>query len=132
MASKLPRNIYLDPFLVPITPDEQKALTPIQILFSADARGMLPEFISQLLGTPGQRYYLQRDHGKTCLTRYTPNTHTPSEAEIATQLNFAAAVAAWQALTTEQKEVWNHDSRGEDRALPGYQLFLSEFLKGRI
>lgn len=132
MPSMLPRIPIVDPFLVPITPTEQKALTPEQVLLSADAIGMLPNEYSQFLGDPDQLFYFQRDHGKTCLTRYTPRTSPPSEAELAGQLLFAQAVHAWQAMTPEQKEVWNTDPRRHEKRLPGYQFFLSEFMRGRI
>jgi len=132
MASKLPRIIIVDPFMVPPTPAEQKALTPALVLLSADARGKIPSGLNAYLGDPDQDFYYQRDHGKTCLTRFKNGPYVKTPARLAQQGIFRRAVAAWQALTTEQEEVWNHDSRGEDRALPGYQLFLSEFLKGRI
>jgi hypothetical protein len=132
MPSMLPRILIVDPFVVPPTPAEQKALTPEQVLLSADARGMLPNGLNEFLANPDQLYYFQRDGAKTCLTRYTPNTHTPSEAELAAQQNFAAAVAAWQALTPEEKEFYDQAPGAHDRALPGYQFFISEFLRGRI
>lgn len=132
MPSMLPRIIIVDPFVVPPTPAEQKALTPEQVLLSADARGMIPSVLNAYLGDPDQAFYFQRDWGKVCLTRFMNGPYEKTPARLARQEIFRQAVAAWQALTPEQKEIWNQDKRAADRALPGYDLFLSEFLKGRI
>lgn len=43
-----------------------------------------------------------------------------------TRTNFAGAVAAWQALTSEEKQVYN--SRTIGKSLSGYNLFLREYL----
>lgn len=41
--------------------------------------------------------------------------------------SFAAAVAAWQNLTSEQKKVYNVKSYGKHKS--GYNIFLGEYLK---
>jgi hypothetical protein len=132
MPSMLPRIIIVDPFVVPPTPTEQKALTPEQVLLSAGARGMLPEGLNQFLANPDQEYYFQNDHGKTCLTRYTPPTGPPSAAQLEQRERMREARAAWRTLSQVQKDFYTQAKGAHDRALPGYQFFISEFLKGRI
>lgn len=53
------------------------------------------------------------------------NSHT--EAQQSNRLKFAAAVAAWQDLTTEDKQVYN--IRSQRLHLFGYSLFLREYMK---
>jgi hypothetical protein len=122
----------VDPFGVPPTPTEQKALTPEQVLLSADARGMIPSVLNAYLGDPDQAFYFQRDKGKVCLTRFNNGVYEKTPARLAQQEKMRQAVAAWQALPPEQKEIWNQDKRAADRRLSGYDLFLSLFLKGQI
>jgi len=132
MPSKLPRFLLTDPFTVPPTQEEQKALTPEQVTLALDVTGMLPQVVSDLLGDPDQQYYFQNDHGKKCLTRYTPPSTPPTQAQLDAWAHFGDAVRAWQALTLEQKEVWNTDPRRHDFRLPGYQWFLRQWLRGKI
>lgn len=40
---------------------------------------------------------------------------------------FAAAITAWQALTSQQKQVYNTDAIG--KKMSGYNLFISNYLK---
>ena len=40
---------------------------------------------------------------------------------------FANAVAAWQALSAPERQAWTE--QGRRHALPGYQFFLSNYLK---
>ncbi len=53
--------------------------------------------------------------------------YNPSAGQQATRDNFAAAFAAWQALTTPQKAVYNKNAIGKH--MSGYNLFISNFLK---
>jgi hypothetical protein len=54
-----------------------------------------------------------------------PQNNTP--AKIASMNNFANAVAAWQALTKEQKAYYNEIALKRRRH--GYNFFISQFLK---
>ena len=87
---------------------------------------------------PSGLYVYQRVHKKygniqTTLTHglqlrrhvKTPNTRTP--AQLARRSAFAAALLAWRALTPAEKTQWS--ATGKPRALPGYQCFLSAYLK---
>lgn len=102
------------------------------VTLSAGFIGRLPDFISALLANPSQIYYFQNDGGKICLTRFKNRVATSSEAQGLTRSRFAEAVAAWQALTLEEKETYNQNQRAKERRLPGYQFFLSQFMKGKI
>lgn len=132
MASKLPRFLLTDPFTVPPTEAEQKALTPEQVALDADVTGMLPKSISELLGNPDQQYYFQNDHGKKCLTKHTPPSTQPTQAQLDQRQRMKGARSAWQSLTPEEKEVWNTDPRRHDFQLPGYQYFIRQWLRGLI
>lgn len=46
--------------------------------------------------------------------------------------NFAAAVAAWQALTLEDKMTWNRKCARMELHMTGYNLFLRNYLKTHI
>ena len=50
-----------------------------------------------------------------------------TEAQQANRQKFADAVAAWQGLTSEQKNQYNIKAKG--RHMSGYNLFLREYLK---
>jgi len=55
---------------------------------------------------------------------YNPRT----EPQQANRMKFASAVAAWQALTPEQKELYN--KKAANLNMSGYNLFISEFMYG--
>jgi hypothetical protein len=58
---------------------------------------------------------------------YWPN-NPKTENQVICQDKFALAVSAWQALTSEQKLVYNQRAKG--RVLSGYNLFIREYLYG--
>jgi hypothetical protein len=62
--------------------------------------------------TTRQRYYISKN------PRYAPQQ--------ANRQKFGAAVAVWQALTSEQKSVYNKRAEKSNRC--GYTLFLHEYL----
>ena len=73
-------------------------------------------------------YQMRRGKKKRINVRekfYTPR-QTWSQKKQNSQDKFAAAVLAWQNLTIEQKTIYN--KRGNKRALPGYNLFLREYM----
>lgn len=51
--------------------------------------------------------------------------HTP--AQMARRAKFAAAVAGWHSLNPAQRATYQE--RGKSRALPGYNLYISEYLR---
>ena len=55
---------------------------------------------------------------------------TASEDQLAQRAKYLAAVAAWNALTSEQKAVYNSEAAG--LPLTGYNLFLKRHLNGDI
>lgn len=132
MATKIPLNIMLNPLDHPITPTEQEGITPDMIFPGLRLIGKLPQAVRDALGRPDQDFYYQNDGGKICLTRN--NTPPPEEtpARAAQRALMAQARAAWRALSDEQRAAYSHDPRALDRRLPGYQFFISLFLKGRI
>lgn len=52
--------------------------------------------------------------------------YTRTEGQDVCRVNFADAVSAWQALTTEQKGVYNN--RAKYKNYSGYNLYLREYL----
>lgn len=48
-------------------------------------------------------------------------------AQLARRAVFAAAVAAWHALTPAERQAWAE--QGKPRALPGYNWFISHYLR---
>lgn len=55
-----------------------------------------------------------------------PYVITHTETQTINRSKFATAVSAWQALTSEQKAVYN--KRAVGRHYHGYQLFIREFM----
>ena len=51
---------------------------------------------------------------------------TPTEARVANWDKFAAAITAWQALTDEQKAVYNERAKGINKT--GNNIFISEYM----
>lgn len=51
----------------------------------------------------------------------------PTPAQLARRAKFAQAIATWHALPPEKK--LDYHRRGSKRALPGFNLFLSETMK---
>ena len=51
---------------------------------------------------------------------------TPTEARVAGWTKFAAAISAWQALTDEQKAVYNERAKGKSKT--GNNIFISEYM----
>lgn len=58
--------------------------------------------------------------------RYYIPLQTMTPEKIASQTAFRSAILAWQALTPEQKAVYN--KRAESRPMFGYNLFVREFM----
>ena len=56
---------------------------------------------------------------------YVP-TNPQTEAQQANRQKMADAVAAWQSLTPEQKEIYNERAKGKN--LTGNNIFISEYL----
>lgn len=51
---------------------------------------------------------------------------TPTDARVANWNKFANAVSAWQALTDEQKAVYNERAKGTNKT--GNNIFISEYM----
>jgi hypothetical protein len=132
MASKIPVNIMLNPLDHPITPAEQEGISPDMIMPGLRLIGKLPQAVRYALGRPDQDFYFQNDGGKICLTRNNTPPPAATPARLAQRELMRQARAAWRALTTEQKAIWNNDQRRHDFRLPGYQFFIREYLRGRI
>lgn len=56
------------------------------------------------------------------------NPQTEKQQEVRSK--FALAVSAWQNLTNQEKSVYN--TLGEQKSLPGYNYFISEYLKNYV
>jgi len=72
--------------------------------------------IGNILTFQGRKHF-QHSHKKALPT----NPRTP--AQIADRLLFANAVAGWQALTTEQKQVYNNMS-AQYGNIPGFNIYI--------
>jgi len=51
---------------------------------------------------------------------------TPTEARVANWNKYAAGIAAWQALTDEQKAVYNERAKGTNKT--GNNIYISEYM----
>lgn len=69
----------------------------------------------------------RRGHQNICYMRPCWPTQPPSEARDAQQAKFKTALAAWQALTSEQKKAYNTAARRYGKR--GYDVFMSQTLK---
>lgn len=58
---------------------------------------------------------------------YVPHNTSHTPAQLACRARFAAAVAAWHALSTEQQS--SYTERAKSRAIAGFNLFVSEYLR---
>lgn len=73
-------------------------------------------------------YQIRSRYGKQVQVKevfYEPANQT-QPAKVARQQIFAAAVAAWQALTANQKKQYNN--RAKYKSYSGYNLYLREYL----
>ena len=61
-------------------------------------------------------------YGKQEQYKYTTPTNPQTEDQQANRSKFATAVAAWQALSEDQKSAWRKKALGS--TIPGYQFFL--------
>jgi len=68
-----------------------------------------------------------RKHGAICVVEkfYEPSNQSQPK-KVARQIIFAEAVAGWQALTTEEKKIYNKNAYGE--RFFGYNLFIKKYL----
>ena len=79
----------------------------------------------ELTGIYQTRHYEGRVYSER-MGFYWPK-YNPTAGQIAYYAKFAAAVSAWQALTTSQKAVYNKNAIG--KRMSGYNLFISLYLK---
>lgn len=110
----------------------QEAQTPFDVLYSIDARGLIPSTRMAQLDPTGKKYYFQKDSGKVCLTCYTPRPDPNTEAQQAQRNNLILANEAWAALTPEEQESYRHHPLAKDKALPPRQTFLSLYMRGKL
>lgn len=111
---------------------DQEAATPFSILYSIDARGLIPTTRMNQLDPSGQRYYFQMDTGKVCLTRYTPRPDPNTDAQKAQRQTLKNANAAWSALSPSEKESYRSHPVAKDKNLPPRQAFISLYMRGKL
>jgi hypothetical protein len=63
----------------------------------------------------------------TQLRRYVVPFDPRTAPQLSRRARFAAAVAAWHTLGPAEKKAWRQ--RGESRRLPGYQAFISAWMR---
>ncbi len=68
--------------------------------------------------------------GKQCVRIHVIPRNPDTEAQRKTRASLSGAVETWQALTNEEKHFWN--ARGRINGRRGYNLFLSEYMNGKI
>lgn len=66
-------------------------------------------------------------HRRLQLRAYVIPIDPKTPAQLARRATFAAAVAAWHGLSPAQKA--SYARRGKSRNLPGYNLFISAYLR---
>lgn len=96
-----------------------KSITdPTSPLWSVRARGRWQDdFI----------FYVLR--GKQVIRAASSYDKSPKPCLSPFQAKFRAAVAAWQALPPGEKLLWNSSSEAKKRRLPGYNVFISAWLR---
>ncbi|MCJ7805605.1 hypothetical protein MUP46_03085 [Patescibacteria group bacterium] len=110
----------------------QSLETPFSVLFSIDARGLIPITRIAQLDPTGQDYYFQMDSGKVCLTRYTPRPDPNTEPQQAQRNKLVEANDAWSTLSPEAQESYRYHPLAKEKSLPPRQTFLSLFMRGKI
>ena len=86
---------------------------------------------------PGCYVYQRTSHGngnipddpthRLQLRRWVKPADPMTPAQLARRALMAAAVAAWQALTTDQRAAWR--AAGKQRRIPAYNAFISAYLR---
>lgn len=79
-------------------------------------------------------YYESKQHGflqKLTRTYFLPN-QPGSQSQLSNWSRFACAVCSWQQLSADQKKYYSELSMARGRQLPGYNFFISEYMRGRI
>ncbi len=71
---------------------------------------------------------LYRRYGKTCIKRRTIPFNPRTEPQVKCRGNFSGSVKAWQVLPEEEKNLYR--VRAKRKKKSGYNLFMSEYLRG--
>lgn len=77
-------------------------------------------------GRVGDLVFYERN-GKQCVRRYVTPHNPDTKAQKKARTSLSDAVAAWQALSPEEKNSWNKKASRKKRK--GYNVFISEFTK---
>jgi hypothetical protein len=95
------------------------------------AAGILPALTYQV--NRGNGYY-GTTYGELIQIRYPYNVSDPNadHCPTADKADFAAAVAAWQALSDAEKKYWNAKVWRDHRNMSGYNLFIRKYRLGEI
>ena len=92
-------------------------------LYPYKGGGYLPDLLDGIYQMPRYPY------GRVCRRiDFYDYVITHTDAQQARREKFAAAVAAWQSLTPEQKKAYNKKAVGKH--MSGYNLYLSEYMYG--
>lgn len=111
---------------------DQEAATPFSVLYSIDARGLIPTTRMAQIDPSGKRYYFQMDTGKVCLTCYTPRPDPNTDAQQAQRQTLKDANAAWAALTPEEQESYRKHPVAKYKNIPPRQTFISLHMRGKL
>ena len=106
--------------------------TPVKLLLSCWGIGMIPLSWSDRFFKNGKRYFFQRTNWGLKIRRLGSNLANETPARLVQREKMRVARERWQALTEEEKGVWRLDPRCHQRRIPGYCLFISLVLKGKI
>jgi len=88
-----------------------------------------PLFCTQVVGKWQNTYIFYTSRGKQRIRVMTAYDKLAKSHLSPFQNKFAQAVAAWQGLSTAQKEFYNRSGEAKYRRLPGYNVYISQFLK---
>jgi len=67
--------------------------------------------------------------GKQVIKNYTPPTDPQTAGQLVRRAVFATAVSNWLGFSQAQKNQWKVIADSKGKNLPGYQTYLSDYLK---
>ena len=91
----------------------------------------LPLFSARVKGAWKKTKIFQVIHGKQRIREYTAYDGSPTAHLVPTYSKFAAAVAKWQGLSDTQKRRYTSRAAKLGLKLPGYNFFISLYLRGK-
>lgn len=112
-------------------------LIPLNFEFAPElpppiSKELLLKLAIRLSGTVYKYWTCYIWRGKQCVRRYVIPTPNFSSEFLAFQSKLAQGVLRWQNMGAEERDFWRIVGSNKKEMLPGYNAFLSAFLKGEV